>query len=184
MNMKTIAIILSVVALPLVPELRSEDKAEDSAKGPASLLKLRDSWQAARTRALDPIDKKYEDALEKMMSDFTRAGDLDSAVAVRTELEKLRKPVAEIEEGAPDSLTIVRAIYGSDEQREVGKGDDVTDTVRELIKEGKISVKVHRDIFGDPNPFGAKTLAIEYMEKGSKKIRIKKVPSNEHLTLP
>lgn len=184
MNIKYIALILSMVALPLVSELRSQDEAKDSVKSPASLLKLRDSWQAARKRALDPIDKQYEGALKKMLVDFTRAGDLDSAVAVKTELEKLHKPVAEIEEGAPVSLTIIKAVFGSDEQRDAGKGDDVTAKVRGLIKEGKISVKVHRDIFGDPNPFGPKTLAVEYMKKGSKKILIKEVPVNELLTLP
>lgn len=184
MNIKTLALILSIVALPIAPDLRSQDEARDSAKSPARLVKLRDSWQAARKRALDPIDKTYEGALKKMMSDFTRAGDLESAVAVRTELQKLSKPVAEVEKGAPDTLTIVKAVYGSDEQRAAGKGDNVTDKVRKQIKDGKISVKVHRDIFGDPNPFGQKTLAIEYMKKGSKKIWTKEVPSNEHLSLP
>ncbi len=188
MNIKYFALILSMAVLPLAQKLHSQEKAgepaTDSKKNPAELVKLRESWQAARKRALEPVDRKYETALKKMLSDFSRAGDLDSALAVRAELEGFRKADAEIEKEPPKVLMIVKAVYGSDEQRAAGKGNDVTEKLKMLIKEGKISVKVHRDIFGDPNPYGPKTLAVQYLKAGSLEVLTKEVPANEQLTLP
>lgn len=56
---------------------------------PEKLASLRSSWQRARDQAIQPVDVKYRVALEQMMDSFTKAGDLNSALAVRTELEKL-----------------------------------------------------------------------------------------------
>ena len=56
---------------------------------PDKLTQLRASWQHARQKATDPIDQKYRQELERMMAALTKAGDLNGAIAVRTELETL-----------------------------------------------------------------------------------------------
>jgi hypothetical protein len=60
---------------------------------PEKLTNLRSSWQRARDQATQPLDTKYRTALQQMMDSFTKAGDLNSALAVKSELEKL-DPVA------------------------------------------------------------------------------------------
>lgn len=56
---------------------------------PEKLVNLRSSWQRARDQATQPLDTKYRTALQQMMESFTKAGDLNSALAVKAELEKL-----------------------------------------------------------------------------------------------
>jgi len=56
---------------------------------PEKLANLRSSWQRARDQATQPLDTKYRTALQQLMNSFTKAGDLNSAVAVKAELEKL-----------------------------------------------------------------------------------------------
>jgi hypothetical protein len=74
--MKTSLIAFLALALPLAAE--QED-----------LTRLRTDWQDARTRALDPIDRKYITALEALKTRLTKAGKLDEAVQVEAELKKV-----------------------------------------------------------------------------------------------
>jgi hypothetical protein len=57
---------------------------------PADLISLRDSWSRARSAAVSPIDKKFEDALLAMKDRYTKAGNLKAAVAVDAELNRLK----------------------------------------------------------------------------------------------
>lgn len=57
---------------------------------PTDLVSLRESWQRARTSAITPIDKKFEDALIAMKDRYTKAGDLQAAIAVDAELNRLK----------------------------------------------------------------------------------------------
>jgi hypothetical protein len=61
----------------------------DDTKAPQELTSLKESWGRARKQATDPIDKKYEDALTAMKQRFTKAGNLEAALAVDTELKSL-----------------------------------------------------------------------------------------------
>ena len=60
---------------------RSAAESED-------LTRLRDEWKTARERVLDPVDRKYLAALETLKARLTKAGDLDGALEVDTELKK------------------------------------------------------------------------------------------------
>ena len=54
---------------------------------PEKLTKLRESYQAAISKATAPIQKTYTTELEKLKSEFTKVGDLESALAVDAELK-------------------------------------------------------------------------------------------------
>lgn len=56
---------------------------------PNVLINLRKSWETARTQAVAPIDRKYEESLRSLKLQLTRQGDLDAAVAVDKELKKV-----------------------------------------------------------------------------------------------
>ncbi len=56
---------------------------------PDKLTKLRGSYESAMTKATAPIQKTYRTELEKLKIDFTRAGNLEAALAVDAELKKL-----------------------------------------------------------------------------------------------
>lgn len=65
--------------------------AQTSKPFPKEAEALRVSYLRARTEALRPIDQKYENALEKLLTTYTRAGRLDDAITIRAELETLKK---------------------------------------------------------------------------------------------
>lgn len=68
---------------------------------PEELLDLRGSFERARTAALEPLEKKYTDALTAMKDRFTKRGDLQGALAVQTELNRLQptSPAPKVEDG-------------------------------------------------------------------------------------
>jgi hypothetical protein len=73
----------------------------DDAKAPKELLSLKESWTRARKQATEPIDKKFEDALTAMKQRFTKAGDLEAALAVDSELKALASPTTTVAETLP-----------------------------------------------------------------------------------
>jgi hypothetical protein len=58
-----------------------------SSPEPAELTKLRVSWSSAKAEAVKPLDVKYASALTAMKERFTKAGNLDAAIAVDKELK-------------------------------------------------------------------------------------------------
>jgi hypothetical protein len=56
---------------------------------PEKLTKLRGGYEAAVAKVTAPIQKTYANELEKLKSEFTRAGNLEAALAVDTELKSL-----------------------------------------------------------------------------------------------
>lgn len=55
------------------------------------LTSLRNSWSKTRQQALKPIDAKYVAALRSLKDKFTKSGNLESAIQVDQELQKLLK---------------------------------------------------------------------------------------------
>lgn len=70
-------------------------------KEPEELLDLRGSFEKARSAALSPLEKKYKDALSAMKERFTKRGELENALAVQAEIERLEPPVSvpKVEDG-------------------------------------------------------------------------------------
>ncbi len=60
-----------------------------NAATPPELTSLRESWQNARKRATDPVDKKYLEALKSMKEQFVKSGKLEEALAVDVEIKKI-----------------------------------------------------------------------------------------------
>jgi hypothetical protein len=63
-------------------------QAQEASKLPKKAEELRESYLRARARAVDPIDKTYVQALQKLLTDLTRAGDLDGALAIKKEIAR------------------------------------------------------------------------------------------------
>ena len=59
---------------------------------PQRLSQLRESWSAAKERALKPINSRYEQELNKLLQLYTKSGNLDDAIAVRKEIERISSP--------------------------------------------------------------------------------------------
>lgn len=55
------------------------------------------------------------------------------------------------------SLTIIVAKYGTE-----GKTVDVTETLRAMVEDGALVVRVSNELGGDPHPGYRKTLTVEY----------------------
>jgi hypothetical protein len=90
--MKTLSLALLILSVSI------QMKAEE----PKDLLALRQSFERARTAAVSPLEKKYEDALLVLKDRLTRGGDFDGAVAVQAELQVLRPAtVPEMPGGKP-----------------------------------------------------------------------------------
>ncbi len=83
----------SLLILPLI--IAGSFAFADDTKMPKELSSLKESWTRARKQATDPVDKKFLDALEAMKIRFTKAGQLDSALAVDAEIKALSGFVTE-----------------------------------------------------------------------------------------
>ncbi|MBL9117443.1 MAG: hypothetical protein JNJ83_20720 [Verrucomicrobiaceae bacterium] len=71
-----------------------------AADSPQELATLKESYLKARSQAIAPIDKKYLDALTALKSKFTKNGDLESALAVDSEIKTLQASPASSPQGA------------------------------------------------------------------------------------
>jgi hypothetical protein len=60
-----------------------------AAADPADLMKARDAYERASESALKPVKAAYWKELTRMIDEYTKAGKLEEALAVRTELTKL-----------------------------------------------------------------------------------------------
>ena len=60
---------------------------EAKAKPPAKLERIQDNYHAAVSRAVSPLTKAYLSELQKLKTEFTKAGDLESAIAVDNEIK-------------------------------------------------------------------------------------------------
>ena len=70
---------------------------------PERLAKLRANYLAAVDRAMAPLRNTYTSELERLKAEFTRAADLDAALAVDAELKRLAGPQSD----APKSVATV-----------------------------------------------------------------------------
>ncbi len=62
---------------------------------PEKITKLRGSYESAMSKATAPIQKTYVAELEKLKIEFTRAGNLEGALAVDAEIKSLEKKPTE-----------------------------------------------------------------------------------------
>ncbi len=63
--------------------------AQTSATLPKDALALQTSYHEARQQALEPVERKYRAELERLLILHTKAGHIDEAMAVKTELSRL-----------------------------------------------------------------------------------------------
>ena len=100
-------IIRSLVILTIVSISPYVLKAEEVVE----LTSLRNSWSKTRQQALKPIDAKYVAALQSLKDKFTKSGNLESAIQVDQELQKLLKDAL----SSADLLemsSLLRNVYG------------------------------------------------------------------------
>jgi len=65
------------------------------AEEPDRLVELRKKYVELKTKAVSEVDKKYIVSLESLMTIYTKQNDLDSAVLVRDELNKIKSQMPE-----------------------------------------------------------------------------------------
>jgi len=68
-----------------------------------------------------------------------------------------------------EEITVLEALYGSEEQFEKGEAHDVSKKLKDYIVDGKLIIPSTREAFGDPHPFRGKILKITYHKKGKPK---------------
>ena len=102
-TMKSCHILHIMFALCLLAIMAaSPSQAEESNE----LTKLRSDYNKATERAIAPITKRYEAELKRLKARFTRAADLEGALAVDAELKKLAEA-----NGQNEARAIVSSIH-------------------------------------------------------------------------
>lgn len=101
----TIIILATLLAANIV--------AQEPPTEPKDLTSLRASWTRARSQATDPIDRKYVDALAAMKLKLTKAGDLNGALVVEAELQKLAPGSSDSHGLKPSAATKFVFVEGS-----------------------------------------------------------------------
>jgi len=111
---------------------------------PARLVELRNQYQSALHRVVEPLDKSYVETLTTLQRQFSKNGDLENALAVRREVERMNQSI-EANARGPE-LVILSA-----QQRDVATGKnvvDVTKQVKENLYSGKatMGLNAYRDV--------------------------------------
>jgi hypothetical protein len=76
------------------------------------------------------------------------------------------------------ALHINRAIYGRE-----GRGKDVTERLRAMVRDNRVDVEVNNDTMGgDPNEHTKKTLKVDYTFMGRRQSKV--VNEHDRLQLP
>jgi hypothetical protein len=113
---------------------------------PSELSRLRTQWLEVRSKAVVPLDKKYLLELENLKTKFTKAGNLDAALAVdkelRLKIDKTNMP----SQSASGSQQIPKSPTGSWKSRWQTRQTGVFT----FDKEGKVSYS------GEKNSWAAK----------------------------
>lgn len=142
--------------LPSVEEKYSSEVAKAQALVDKAELELAKSRKLAAEARL----KAYKDRL----TEVTKSGDFDKAIAVKARIEQLEKePEAILPQKNPKPQTrVIAAFYGVNQS-----WHDVTDKVQELVNRKKEFV-VSDELFGDPAPGydPGNTLVIRFEQKG------------------
>ncbi len=90
--MKTACSIL-VMHVLLVGALSAQKSNKSETTEPKELVALRNNWEKAKEQAIVSVNMKYIEALEALKLRLTKAGDLDRALLVDSEIKSLRSPV-------------------------------------------------------------------------------------------
>jgi len=98
-QMKSTIILAMIAFAPLIGLAQEHPKSQ-----PAALVKLRMNWQQSVSEVTAPLNNKYHEALVKMKTDFTRAGNLDDALAVDAEIKQIE---------ANGALMTLNEVYGT-----------------------------------------------------------------------
>ena len=157
---KFIMLIISTIGLGCM-------SAEEGSREPESLSSLRESWKLSTTQEISKINGKYLVALKTMQVKYTKQGDLNAALAVKGEIDKL--PVIGIggqnitasSVALTKDLKIFEATYGSG-----GTRIDVKKKIEAAIKNSALNAILNKDLLGDPIPYYQKYLHIKYSYKG------------------
>jgi len=79
----------NVSTLVLISFLIIVGCASSLAAEPVQISMLRKSWEQARARAAQPVDESYLRDLHKILDTFTKAGQLEDAMAVKNESQSV-----------------------------------------------------------------------------------------------
>lgn len=178
--MKLLSLIFSLIALSGVLVCgEDEPKVELSPEMQRAVKYHKDTCAKAREDYLEAV-KKSQDLLrgriEREIKNVTRRGDLEEALALKAELERLEQetapidilgnPIEKLVEVPAKGLFIINATYGAGENIV-----DVTEHVRKMVKNNTLEVTAHHSSFNidDPAHKQTKSMTIEYSLDGEKK---------------
>jgi len=104
---------------------------------PTQISMLRKSWEQARARAAQPVDESYLRELQKLLDSFTKAGQLEDAMAVKNESQSVVEDAAAASTAAeaakqPAKLVALRKTWIQSRDKALQPSDAVY--VRELQK--------------------------------------------------
>lgn len=80
---------------------------------PKRLTQTRERWLTVRNRKLGPVDSTYEKELKKLLTEFTKQGRLEDAIAVREEVKTFRSTVNVHNTGPSDADQVIKQLVAS-----------------------------------------------------------------------
>ena len=79
----------TLIALFLATNAAIAQSPAPKSSEPEDLARLRESWQRAKQQVTAPLDRKYVESLQSLKLRLTKAGNLEHALAVDTELKRI-----------------------------------------------------------------------------------------------
>ncbi len=163
-NMTTFGIVRASIIILLLCRTSLGFALEDGAE-PPGLSALRQDYEREIVRATENIRSKYIAQLGGLQNSLAVKGDLDAALAVGKEKERISQistPAQLAQMQAITGLEITKATYGSD-----SKKINVTNPVRDLqVKEASGRLVIPVSFRQDPDWGTAKQLIVTYKYKG------------------
>lgn len=141
---------------------------------PAEVIKIQAEHDAAVSKAKAAFDQAVAKAdqeavkkLEPVVTKFTKAGDLKSAVAAQSVLDGWTSNSSDLLANGGGKITVITARYGIE-----GRWVDATKFLRSKIKDGNLHLLVNDDVhsvLGDPAGGQVKSFVIVYSLGNSEK---------------
>jgi hypothetical protein len=82
-------LLLHIIHLACVANGIGREKEAAETKLPGDALRLKQTYQQATERALQPLRERYASDLKRLLDSYTRSGKLAEAVAIKSELDRI-----------------------------------------------------------------------------------------------
>jgi hypothetical protein len=176
MKKALISFLLIVQSTLLCTSRITAQETPKAVSDPPQLSAQRLDYLREMQRISIPVTSNYLRRIESLKDQFVHAGDLQAALSVDAEIKKIKEELAlatAAAQGARNATILpVTIISASMHGPDPAQAHDVTELLRKAFESGTPTLKCNgENLGGDPAPYKAKTLTVQYSVNGKVKLK-------------